>query len=342
MRNHDARLHRLAEITLKKLRELDRSRTIVLLPIGMIEAHGEHLPLGTDSIAVEALTSAACAWLLDTDPDMHIVLMPTIPYGSDPIDLRRPDQFNKAGSVWIGADTLKAIITDLVGHMVRYGFTYIFPIGFHGGGLHNIALGDVCAELRTQYPNVVIDEPVGYVLAGGGREVMPGLSTLLGRTLTVQERVALQGSVHASMFETSMMLSLRPQLVDPDYLYLRSIEWRDVYKLEQWPGYIGSGPRHASPEVGAAVLRWRGVRAGALIYRAVKGEDLTHLPRHPAWEPDQLKEIPEDEREPHKETTPELFLSPEDVARLQSEVDTKTGHDTDQLDGNTEDTADDA
>jgi hypothetical protein len=126
-------------------------------------------------------------------------------------------------------------------------------------------------------------EPVGYVLAGAERDMSPGLATLLGRPLTTHEEVSLKGSIHASMFETSMMLSLRPELVDRQYKRLRTIEWHEMFDMPDWPGYVGSGPSHADPAVGGAVLRWRGVRCGALIRRAMAGEDLTQLVRHPKW-----------------------------------------------------------
>jgi creatinine amidohydrolase/Fe(II)-dependent formamide hydrolase-like protein len=277
-------LHRLEQITLKKLRALDRSRTIVMLPVGMIEEHGDHLPLGTDSYAVDALTLAASSWLLDNDPALHVLVLPPIPYGTDPVDLRRPDLFSTAGSVWVRRETLHAILADIISHMVRYGFRYIFPLGFHGGADQSRVLAEVCAEMRQEHPGLVIDEPIGYVMAGAALDVTPGLATLLGRPLTPQEEVVLRGSIHASMFETSMMLYLQPGLVDPAYRTLRSLEWSQMYSMPNWPGYVGAAPAHANPDIGAAVLRWRGVRAAAVILRAMNGVDLTRLPRHPAWD----------------------------------------------------------
>ncbi len=276
-----ARLHRLEEIPLKTLRALDRERSVALLPIGMLEVHGDHLPLGTDTYAVEALALAAAAWLLEHDPALHVVLLPTIPYGTDPVDRRRPDLFEHAGSVWVSRETLKSLVGDVVSNLVRYGFRYVFPIGFHGGPDQSRVLAEVCAEMRARHAGLVMFEPVGYVMAGAELDVTPGLATLLGRPLTAQEQVMLQGSIHASMFETSMMLHLQPRLVDPSYKSLRTIEWNQLYNMPEWPGYVGAAPAHADPDIGAAVIRWRGVRAAALIRRAMAGEDISLLPRHP-------------------------------------------------------------
>jgi creatinine amidohydrolase len=321
------RFHRLEQITLKALRNLDRNQTVVLIPIGMIESHGEHLPLGTDFYSVESLALAVSARLLDQDSGLHILMLPVIPFGTDPIDMRRPDLFEDAGSVWIRRETLKSIVRDVTDHMVRYGFRNIFPIGYHGGAEQSMALDEVCTDLRRRYPGLVMFEPIGYVMAGAEQEAKPGLATLLGRPLTMQERVALKASVHASMFETSVMLHLRPELVDPSYKLLRSIEWDEVYRVEDWPGYVGTGPRHADPDVGAALLRWRGVRVAALIRRAMAGEDLSELIRHPRWRYEEGPDLPasaedEDEavsaHEPHIDSRPAIHISRETLDKVSS------------------------
>ncbi len=321
-----ARLHRLDHLTLKALRALDRQHTVVLLPVGMVEEHGDHLPLGTDTFAVDALTLAAAAWLLEHDPQLHVLLLPTIPYGTDPVDLRRPELFAEAGSVWISSETLKRIVAEIASHMVRFGFRYIFPVGFHGGAGQSVALEEVCAEMRATHAGLIMYEPVGYVMAGAESGVTPGLATLLGRPLTAHEEVVLKGSIHASMFETSMMLHLRPDLVDPSYRTLRTLEWRDLYQMKDWPGYVGAAPAHANPEIGAAMLRWRGVRAAALIRRAMDGEDLSKLPRHPdRWEEAEeavrITEAPlggelAPASEPQVESKPAMAFSAEQVAQV--------------------------
>ncbi|GAB4476368.1 MAG: hypothetical protein Kow00124_18350 [Anaerolineae bacterium] len=280
-----ARYHRLDQMTLAGLRALNRARTVALLPVGMIEQHGSHLPLGTDNFSVEALTLATAAHLLEADAGLHVLVLPTIPYGTDPVDLRRPELFQAAGSVWISRDTLKQVVAEVCGHLVRYGFRHIFPLGYHGGADQSRALAEVCAEMRARHPGLVMVEPLGYVLAGAAADISPGVATLLGRPLTTQEQIALRGSIHAGMYETSVMLALRPDLVSPAYRTLPSIEANEMVTMPDWPGYVGAGPSHANAEVGAAVLRWRGIRAAVLIRRALAGEDITRLPRHPRSEP---------------------------------------------------------
>lgn len=317
-----ARLHYLDRLTLKGLRDLDREKTLVMLPVGMLEVHGDHLPLGTDTVAVDAITLSAAAWLLEEHKDLHVLLLPTIPYGTDPVDLRRTDLFQTAGSVWLSVETLKAVVTEVLEHLVRFGFKKVFPIGFHGGPEQCIALDQVCISLRQKHPDLTIIEPVGYVLAGAGMDVTPGLATLLGRPLTAAEEVSLNSSIHASMFETSMMLYLAPELVDHVYKTLRSIEWRQMYNMPDWPGYVGAGPAHANAEVGGAVLRWRGVRAGHLIDRALAGQDFSNQVRHPRpieddYPPANFAVHPV-VSEPHIDSKPAMYISPADLAQVKA------------------------
>jgi creatinine amidohydrolase len=328
-----ARFHRLNEITLGELRALDRSRTAAILPVGMVEQHAEHLPLGTDNFAVDGLTLALVAWLLENDPGLHILLLPTIPFGTDPIDLRRRELFESAGSIWLSAGTLRAVVEEVVGHLIRYGFRHIFPVGFHGGPQQSQMLESLCADLRAQHAGLVMYEPTGYVMAGGEAEMIPGLETLLGRPLTPAEQVALKGSIHASMFETSMMLSLRPDLVKPTYKNLRTIEWNQLYTMESWPGYVGAGPAHADAELGGAALRWRGVRAGALVLRAIRGEDLSKLTRHPVWEdegdfPDVMPVVDK----PHVDANPVMHISADDLERAKKKAAAQDGDEDDDPD----------
>ncbi|MCC6905556.1 MAG: creatininase family protein [Anaerolineae bacterium] len=317
------RLHLLERMNLRSLRGLDRDRTIVFLPVGMLEEHGSHLPFGTDTFAVDALTLSAAAWLLESDPGLHIVIMPTIPYGTDPVDTRRQELFEDAGSVWIRPETLKAIVQEVTGHMIRFGFTRIFPIGFHGGPGQSIVLAQACAEMVVDNPALVMIEPVGYVMAGAELEAAPGLATLLGRPLTTTEEVALNSSVHASMFETSLMLYLDPELVDPDFRHLRTIDWRQMYQMADWPGYVGAGPSHANAEVGGAALRWRGVRVARLIDRALQGEDITLLPRHPNWPSDSAEDGPyvfPVVGEPYVDSHPEIVIPPGEAAEARARM----------------------
>jgi len=52
-------IYKLEELTWPQIDALDRQRTLFILPVGMIEQHGPHLPVGADTIGVRYEANAA-------------------------------------------------------------------------------------------------------------------------------------------------------------------------------------------------------------------------------------------------------------------------------------------
>src|SRR5437899_12179066 len=73
-------MQRLAEIPFPEVSRLAGSgRSLVILPVGVVEEHGAHLPLGRDSFAAEAYAEAAAPHL--AAKGYAVVLAPTISSG---------------------------------------------------------------------------------------------------------------------------------------------------------------------------------------------------------------------------------------------------------------------
>src|SRR5205814_3697447 len=71
-------VHELAQLTWEEVRDLDREQTLVVLPVGAIEAHGPHLPLDTDVVIATAMARAGARKLTDRG---HVVLiLPALAY----------------------------------------------------------------------------------------------------------------------------------------------------------------------------------------------------------------------------------------------------------------------
>ena len=51
-------VHRLSDMTWEEVRDADRINAVAILPVGAVEAHGPHLPLGTDVIIAEAMATS--------------------------------------------------------------------------------------------------------------------------------------------------------------------------------------------------------------------------------------------------------------------------------------------
>ena len=68
-------VHRFAELTWEEVRDLDRGSAVAILPVGAVEAHGPHLPLGTDVVIAEGM-ARACAERLSEEGRTGLILPP--------------------------------------------------------------------------------------------------------------------------------------------------------------------------------------------------------------------------------------------------------------------------
>ena len=73
-----SRIHKLEELTSPQIDALDRQRTLFILPMGMIEDHGPHLPVGADTIGVTYEANGASMRVSRALPDWNIVMMPAV------------------------------------------------------------------------------------------------------------------------------------------------------------------------------------------------------------------------------------------------------------------------
>ena len=73
-------MQHLAKVPFPEAERLARSgRALVILPVGVVEEHGAHLPLGLDSFAAEVYAEAAAPHL--EEKGYEVVIAPTISYG---------------------------------------------------------------------------------------------------------------------------------------------------------------------------------------------------------------------------------------------------------------------
>ena len=84
----------LAELTWEEVRDLERARTVAILPVGALEAHGPHLPLATDVIIARAMARAGAERLAARG--IGAVLLPPLPYTAAPFgDLCAPNRCDR-------------------------------------------------------------------------------------------------------------------------------------------------------------------------------------------------------------------------------------------------------
>jgi creatinine amidohydrolase len=180
---------RWEELTSPEIDALDRDRNVVILPIGSVEQHGNHMPLGTDTILAQSVSLAAA-----TGRDDVIVLPPPW-YGFSAHHMRFP------GSVTLRAETLMAVAEDVVASVVKHGFRRILIVNGHGG---NGGVIDVLAST------------LGHKHYGHARIATLTYFALARDEITALRRSHPGGMGHACEFETSMVQHIRPDLVKID------------------------------------------------------------------------------------------------------------------------------
>jgi creatinine amidohydrolase len=164
------------------------SATLVLLPIGSTEAHGPHLPLGTDAILSEELARRAA---LALEPDgAEVLVAPTISYALTDY----AGEF--AGTVSIAADTAARLVSDVCCSLLSQGFNRICLINSHLEPAHVSSLRDACVRVQAR---------TGRTIAFPDQT-----ERRWARTLTDEYK---RGACHAGSYETSLLLAARPELV---------------------------------------------------------------------------------------------------------------------------------
>jgi len=182
-----------AELNREQIRAAAQD-SLVVLPIGATEQHGPHLATGMDFLTVESLARNAA---LLASKQIPIVVTPTLPFGSS------HHHFVFGGTMSLTTETYFKVLFELVESLVTDGFTRIFLLNGHGG---NHELAQLAArDIALKYP----------VRAAAGSYWNVAWKALVGAD--AHKGRNLPG--HAGDFETSIMLSLRPELVAAERPY---------------------------------------------------------------------------------------------------------------------------
>ncbi|WP_436496482.1 creatininase family protein [Actinokineospora sp. HUAS TT18] len=179
-----------ADLTMNAVADLLTGPTpVLLLPVGAIEPHGPHAPLGTDPIISAGMCDRAAARLADA-PDVRVLILPPLPYGVTRYGAAFP------GAVGVSEDTLHALVVDVCTSLAQQGFPRVVIVNNHFEPEHVTTLLRAVATL---------DRPTVRYL------------NLLKRHTAAQLTDEFRsGSCHAGRYETSLVLADHPHLVDTD------------------------------------------------------------------------------------------------------------------------------
>jgi creatinine amidohydrolase len=283
------RIYKLEELTWPRIDALDRQRTLFILPVGMIEEHGPHLPVGADTLGVTYEANAASRRVSRALPDWNVVMMPPINYGQGGANLLG-DQPLHPGTYAIRQSTLRSLVADVGGQIAQNGFKWIFVMNGHAAPTHNIAINEACDFVSESF-RVTMLHLTGLFRADAA--IQSNGKRINARHFSASELSSFGMDVHAGVSETSQMLAVRPDLVRANYKTLpsragRSLEeLRDIATAPGWQGYLSS-PASATTVYGRAVKEWWIDGFTDLILRAVRGENMFVHPRIPETVPPEV------------------------------------------------------
>ncbi len=224
---------------------LDRARTVIVLTVSPLETHGPHLPVGVDAIAARYFAQTVGEGLVAARPGWSVVLAPTLHLGSF--------TFDAVGTVRVRQRVVRDALVDYGDSLARAGFRYILVSNGHGGPSHLTALEEAAAIVSRRH-GVTMASFTGRLAWQFLRGRYLGkIEAALGRPLTDDERRAFAEDAHGGWWETSLMLMLRPDLVDESYRTLPPARYSLAARLvPNYPlknggrGYVGH-PALADP-----------------------------------------------------------------------------------------------
>jgi len=218
---------RFAELRPHEFRKRLAERPIAYLPLGTLEWHGEHLPLGADAIQSEGL-------MIECARRLGGIVMPPIHLGPDRAKLM------DGGKMLVGMDYADSTTPP----RQLDGSCYWIPMG-----LHLLIVDAILAQLKRAGFRAVFADGHGpsrwsWVENIADREARLGLR-LFGVTREVAGKWRSQMD-HAGGNETSLVMHLRPELVDLSRL---------PQSRAEWPQGVGGGdPRDGTAALGKQFL----------------------------------------------------------------------------------------
>ena len=225
------------ELTPKDFEEyFNKSGELCILPIGVLEKHGDHLPLGTDMYIATEVVKAAVA-------KSPAVVFPYYYMG------QIAEARHYKGTIAPSHKFIMDALLEMCDEIYRNGFKKILIMSGHGGNFHFLPFFaqmfpglDRKYAVYTGFIHNITDEDVKSIQSHTGVEELGD---------------------HAGFSETALMMHLRPDLVHPEKVVveeskslgrLNDISAADLYTGFWWyaayPHHFAGDPSRATAEYG--------------------------------------------------------------------------------------------
>ena len=229
---------RFEEVAGFEVSELASRYSLAILPLGSLEFHGPHNPLGSDFIIISGIAERTAA-------RTNGVLFPTLAFTQCPAHTA-----HFAGTMSISPEVMTMYIADMLRNVLRLGFRKILILNGHDG---NIGPG------RGAIAQVADENKDSALLFASWWEFLSGeLMKSLGMFHQMNG-----GHGHGGPLETSVVAAFRPDLIhlgkakdqpEPPDLSGGSPYFLQKSMAKDWPGYSGK-VSEASAEKGRELVR---------------------------------------------------------------------------------------
>jgi creatinine amidohydrolase len=248
----------LERMTYPQVARLAARTDLALLPVGPPEAHGPHLPVGTDLIAGRELCERAAGDLVARG--LECLVAPLLPYCLAEAAAPFP------GTITVRSEVVAALVVDICRGLARSGFRRTLVVSGHAEEENLAALQAGVEEAANM---------------GVSARVSRWYSEALPTLLHLLEEEHPEYDIHAGEWETALVLMRAPELVDRVALEALPPNWdtreisdrraaggRTFPELGAPEAYAGD-PRRATPTIGenlyAALGRFVGEEGASLL-----------------------------------------------------------------------------
>mgnify|MGYP001626215238 CR=1 FL=1 len=169
------------ELSLDEFKNVDKS--VAVLPVGIIEAHGPHLPLGTDALMAIYVAEKATDYA-------NVLMLPPVWYGNTYV----LDKF--IGTISIDPRVLYELYKSIFMEVARNEVKYLVVVNGHGGNVDALSMaakeatrsGDLTIvlvnwwiDLAKEARKAVLETPEGHAAEDETSEVMAAYPSLVKR-----------------------------------------------------------------------------------------------------------------------------------------------------------------
>ena len=237
---------------------IEKTKGVCLIPLGCMEKHGNHLPLGTDMYICREVCKRAAE-------KEEVMIFPYYPIGVV------GEAKHKLGAIAIDSMLQLTVMKAICEEISRNGYKKIVLCNAHGGNLGFIRF----------FAQIAVDEKRDYTVY-----------SYTVQNLTKEDREALNEKygelpfgLHADVIETSDIMAIAPETVHMDRMRpedsvsQRRAEWyskHGVYTGINWyasfPNHFAGDPTKSSAQLGEDILAYNADHLAEIIH-TIKNDD---------------------------------------------------------------------